>query len=90
LLVAHVGCFAKVTLQGLARSIPHHIAAWHLRRVVAAGRWQWARGWEWLVSQTLSAFPPPRAGVLYVVVDSTLKGNRTKKNPLAQKSRLNE
>jgi hypothetical protein len=90
LLVAHLVCFEKATLQGLARYIPRHIAAWHLRRLVAAGCWQWARVLEWLVSQTLAAFPPPRDGVLYLVVDSTLKGKRTKKNPLAKKSRLNE
>src|SRR5215813_1378218 len=48
LLVAHVGCFEKATLQGLARYIPRHVAAWHLRRLVAAGRWQWARVLEGL------------------------------------------
>jgi DDE family transposase len=90
LLVAHLVCFEKATLQGLARYIPRHVAAWHLRRLVAAGRWQWARVVEWLVSQTLAAFPPPRDGVLYLVADSTLKGKRTKKNPWAKKSRLNE
>jgi hypothetical protein len=90
LLVAHLVCFEKATLQGLARYIPSHIAAWHLRRLVAAGRWQWARALEWLVSQALAAFPPPHDGVLYLVVDSTLKGKRTKKNPLVKKSRLNE
>jgi hypothetical protein len=45
---------------------------------------------EWLVSQALAAFPPPRDGVLYLVVDSTRKGKRTKQNPLAKKARLNE
>ncbi len=90
LLVAHLVCFEKATLQGLARYIPSHVAAWHLRRLLAAGRWQWARVLEWLVSQALSAFPPPRDGVLYLVVDSTLKGKRAKKNPLAKKGRLNE
>src|SRR5262249_51191050 len=54
------------------------------------GRWQWAGGLEWLVSKTLAAFPPPRDRVLYLVVDSTMKGNRTKKTPWAKKSRLNE
>jgi hypothetical protein len=89
LLVAHLVCYEKATLQGLARYLPSHIAAWHLRRLVAAGRWQWEQV-QWLVSQALSAFPPPRDGVLYLVVDSTLKGKRTKQNPLAKKSRLNE
>ena len=39
LLVAHLVCYEKATLQGLARYLPSHIAAWHLRRLVAAGRW---------------------------------------------------
>jgi Transposase DDE domain len=90
LLVAHLVCFEKATLQALSRHIPDHVAAWHLRRLLAAGRWQWARALEWLVTQALAAFPPPRDGILYLVVDSTLKGKRTKKNPLAKKGRLNE
>jgi hypothetical protein len=90
LLVAHLVCFGKATVQGLARYTPRHVAAWHLRRLLAAGRWQWARVLEWLVNETLAAFPPPRDGVLYLVVDSTLKGKRSKKNPLAKKGRLNE
>jgi hypothetical protein len=90
LLVAHLVCFGKATVQGLARYTPRHVAAWHLRRLLAAGRWPWARVLEWLVSEALAAFPPPRDGVLYLVVDSTLKGKHSKKNPLAKKGRLNE
>jgi hypothetical protein len=90
LLIAHLLCFGKATVQGLARYTPPHVAAWHLRRLLAAGRWQWARVWEWLVSEALAAFPSPKDGVLYLVVDSTLKGKRGKKNPLAKKGRLNE
>ena len=90
LLVAHMVCFEKATLQGLARYIPGHVAAWHLRRLLAAGRWQWAQVLEWLVTQALSVFPPPKDGVLYLVVDSTVKSKRTKKNPLVKKGWLNE
>jgi hypothetical protein len=90
LLVAHLVCFGKATVQGLARYTPRHVAAWHLRRLLAAGRWPWARVLEWLVSEALAAFPPPKEGVLYLVVDSTLKTKRSKKNPLAKKGRLNE
>jgi DDE family transposase len=90
LLVAHLVCFGKATVQGLARYTPTHVAAWHLRRLLAAGRWQWTCVLEWLVSEALAAFPPPKDGVLYVVVDSTLKGKRGKKNPLVKKGRLNE
>jgi hypothetical protein len=57
-------CFEKATLQALARHIPEPVAARHLRRLLAAGRWQWTRVLEWLVHQALSAFPPPRDGVL--------------------------
>jgi hypothetical protein len=90
LLVAHLVCFEKATLQARARHIPGHVAAWHLRRLLAAGRWPWAQVLEWLVSEALAAFPPPRDGVLYLVVDSTLKGKRSKQHPLAKKARLNE
>ena len=90
LLVAHLVCFGKATVQGLARYTPTHVAAWHLRRLLAAGRWQWEQVLHWLVSEALAAFPPPKDGVLYLVVDSTLKGKRGKKNPLAKKGRLNE
>jgi hypothetical protein len=89
LLVAHLVCFGKVTVPGLARYTPTHVAAWHLRRLLAAGRWQWEQVLQWLVSEALAAFPPPKDGVLYLVVDSTLKGKRGKKNPLAKKGRLN-
>ena len=90
LLVAHLVCFGKATVQGLARYTPAHVAAWHLRRLLAAGRWQWAQVQAWLVSEALAAFPPPKDGVLYLVVDSTLKGKRGKKNPWVKKGRLNE
>jgi hypothetical protein len=90
LLVAHLVCFGNATLQGLARYTPTQVAAWHLRRLLAAGRWQWEQVLHWLVSEALAAFPPPKDGVLYLVVDSTLKGKRGKKNPLAKKGRLNE
>ena len=90
LLVAHLGCFGKATVQGLARYTPTHVAAWQLRRLLAAGRWQWEQVRHGLVSEALAAFPPPKDGVLYLVVDSTLKGKRGKQNPLAKKGRLNE
>ena len=90
LLVAHLVCCGKATVQGLARYTPTHVAAWHLRRVLATGRWQWERVLEWLVREALAAFPPPKDGVLYLVVDSTLKGKRSKQTPLAKKGRVNE
>jgi DDE family transposase len=90
LVVAHLVCFEKATLQALARHTSTRVAAWHLRRLLAAGYWPWTMVLAWLVEQTLSAFPPPRDGVLYLVADSTLKGKRTQKNPWAKSWRLNE
>jgi hypothetical protein len=66
------------------------VAAWHLRRLLAAGCWPWTVVLAWLVEQALDAFPPPSDGLLYLVADSTLKGKRTQKNPWAKAWRLNE
>ena len=59
LLVAHLLGFGKATIQGRARYPPTQVAAWHLRRLLAAGRWQWEQVLQWLVSEALAAFPPP-------------------------------
>jgi hypothetical protein len=90
LIMAYLVCFEKATCKALGRYTPKHIGWWHLRRLLACGRWPWEEVLYWLVTQCFSAFPPPDDGVLYLVVDSTLKGKRTKKNPLVKKGRLNE
>ncbi len=36
MVVAHLVCFEKATLQALARHTPTRVAAWHLRRLLAA------------------------------------------------------
>jgi hypothetical protein len=89
-LVAPRRCVGKATVQGLARDTPTHVAAWPRRRLLAAGRWQGARGLEGRVSETLAACPPPKDGALSLGVDRTLKGNRSKKTPWAKKGRLHE
>src|SRR4029453_11452258 len=85
LLVGHLVCVGKATIQGLAAYTPTHVAAWHLRRLLAAGRWPWIQVQAWLVREAFAAFPPPKDGVLYLVGDSTLKGKRGKKNPWVKK-----
>lgn len=89
LIVAHLVCFERATCKALGRYTPKHVGWWHLRRLLACGRWPWEDVLSWLVTQALAAFPPPGDGVLYLVVDSTLKGKRSKKNPLVKKGRLN-
>jgi hypothetical protein len=64
LMMAHLVCFEKATLQALARHTPARVAAWHLRRLLAAGCWSWTIVLAWLVEQALGAFPPPHDGVL--------------------------
>ena len=62
LVVAHLVCFEKATLQGLARSTPSQVAVWHLRRLLAAGRWPWARALELLGADNVmfkTDFPHP-------------------------------
>jgi DDE family transposase len=90
LIVAHLVCFEKATCKALGRYTPKHIGWWHLRRLIACGRWPCEGVLQWSVSQALAAFPAPRDGGLFLVVDSTLKGKRTRKNPLVKKGRLNE
>src|SRR5262245_35161563 len=76
LVVAHLVCFEKATLQALARHTPPRVAAWHLRRLLAAGCWPWALVLAWLVEQTWRAFPPPPDGALYLCADRHHKGKR--------------
>jgi hypothetical protein len=44
----------------------------------------------WFADQALQAFPPPEDGSLSLVGDSTLKGKRGPKHPVAQKTRLSQ
>jgi Transposase DDE domain len=44
----------------------------------------------WFADQALPAFPPPEDGILYLVGDSTLKGKRGPKHPVAHKTRLSQ
>ena len=44
----------------------------------------------WFADQALQAFPPPEDGLLSLVGDSTLKGTRGPKHPVAQKTRLGQ
>jgi hypothetical protein len=90
LVAAHLVGFAKARRHALARQTPARAAAWHVRRLLAAGWWPRALVVGWSVEQTLSAFPPPRDGVLYLVADSPLKGKRTQKNPWAKAWGLTE
>jgi Transposase DDE domain len=80
----------KATVKGLARLTPRHIAEWHLRRLLTAAYWNWRVLLWWFADQVITTLPPPKDGVCYLVVDSTLKDKTGQKHPLAKKGRLNE
>jgi hypothetical protein len=80
----------RANLKALARYGPRHLANQYYRRLVCAAYWCTKALLWWFADQALQAFPPPENGLLYLVVDSTLKGNRGQKQPVAQKTRLNQ
>ena len=80
----------KATIKGLARLMPHHIAEWHLRRLLTAAYWNWRVLLWWFADHVIATLPPPNDKVCYLVVDSTLKDKTGQKHPLAKKGRLNE
>jgi hypothetical protein len=57
LVVAHLVCFEKATLQALAHHTSTRVGGLDLRRLLAAGYWPWTVVLAWLVKQTLGAFP---------------------------------
>jgi hypothetical protein len=56
----------KATVKGLARLAPHHIAEWHLRRLLAAGYWNARLLVWWFADQVIATLPTPDAGVCYL------------------------
>jgi hypothetical protein len=90
LLVLHLVYGDRANLKALARHGPAHLAYQHYRRLLCATYWYTKTLLWWFADQALQAFPPPEDGVLYLVVDSTLKGKRGPKHPVAQKTRLSQ
>jgi hypothetical protein len=90
LLVLHLVDGDRANLKVLARHRPAHLAYQHYRRVLCATCWDTKTLLWWFADQALQAFPPPEDGVLYLVVDSSLKGKRGPKHPVAQNTRLSQ
>jgi hypothetical protein len=88
LLVLHLVYGERANLKALARHGPSHLAYQHSRRLLCAAYWCTKTLLWWFAEQALQAFPPPADGMLYLVGDSTLKGQRGSKHPVAQKTRL--
>jgi len=75
------------TLKALCRRMPPHIRYWAVLRLVRCGQWQAQALLDDMVAQVLPWLPPPSDGVLYLLVDGTLKEKRGHKHPLSRKAR---
>jgi hypothetical protein len=88
LLVLHLVYGDRANVKALSCHGPAHIAYQHYRRLLCATYWCTKTLLWWFAEEALKAFPPPEDGVLYLIADSTLKGKRGVKHPVAQKTRL--
>jgi hypothetical protein len=88
LLVLHLVYGDRANLKELSRHSPVHLAYQHYRRLLCAAYWCTKALLWWFADQALQALPPPEDGLLYLIGDSTLKGKRGPKHPVAQKTRL--
>jgi hypothetical protein len=90
LVVRHLVYGDRATVTELSRRGPAHLAYQHYRRRLCATYGCTKTRLWWFAEEALKAFPPPEDGVLYLVGDSTLKGQRGAKHPVAQKTRLSQ
>jgi len=89
-LVLHLVYGDRANLKELSRHGPAHLAYQPYRRLLCAAYWCTKALLWWFADQALQALPPPEDGLLYLVADSTLKGKRGAKHPVAQKTRLSQ
>jgi hypothetical protein len=80
----------RANLQALAGHGPQHLASQQYRRLLCAAYWGTQPLRWWFADQARQALPPPEDGILDLVGDSTLKGQRGSKPPLAHKTRLRQ
>jgi hypothetical protein len=90
LLVLHLVYGERATIKALDRHGPPHLAYQHYRRLLCAAYWCTKTLLWWFADQALQAFPPPEDGLLSLVGDSTLKGKRGPKHPVAHNTRLSQ
>ena len=88
LLVLHMIYGERANLKALGRHGPRHLAYQHYRRLLCAAYWCTKTLLWWFAEQAMRALPPPADGLLYLVGDSTCKGKRGRKHPVAATTRL--
>jgi hypothetical protein len=90
LLVLHLVYGYRANVQALARHGPPRLAYQQYRRLLCAAYWCTKTLLWWFAEQAMGAFPAPTDGLLYLLADSTLKGKRGTKHPVAHKTRLSQ
>jgi Transposase DDE domain group 1 len=90
LLIAVIRDPGKGTLKGLKPYLPPTLKYWTMLRMVRSGQWDAYAVLTDMATATLRALPPPVAGVLYLIGDSTLKPKRGRKPPLGHFTRHGE
>jgi hypothetical protein len=90
LIVMQIVTSGSRTLVGLSRSAPGFITEWRFRRLLSAGYWSLKLLLQWFAGETIKSLPASENQVLYVITDGSKKDKRGKKNPAAQKGRMNE
>ena len=90
LLVLHSSEGARANRQALARHGPAHLAYQQSRRLLCAASWCTQTVRWWCADQALQALRPPADGLRSLVGDSTLKGKRGQKPPVAQNTPLSQ
>jgi hypothetical protein len=80
----------KGTIKGLSRIAPTRIKYWTMMRMIRSGWWDANSLLFEMVTHVLVQLPPPADSTLYLIGDSTLKGKRGVKHPLARKVKIND
>jgi hypothetical protein len=88
LLVLHLVYGDRANVKALSRHGPVHLAYQPYRRLLCASYWGTKALRWWFADHALQALPPPTEGLLFLVSDSPLKGQRGPNHPVAQKTRL--
>ena len=78
----------KKTIREVSNWIPEHITEWRIRRLLTAKYWSIHSIIFWFVKNIISKLPPPKDGILYVVVDGSYKQKCGTKSPLNQKGKF--
>jgi IS4 transposase len=90
LILMHITAFGQWTLAQLARGAARHITEWRFQRLLKARYWNVRLILWWAADQVISALPPPRDTVAYLITDGSTKDKRGQKGPVSQKGKTSK